>query len=143
MVWASVSVRAWVRVWGYWCDAVDEGLRILEAGESDGWGYGCGSQGACEGCGMEGSYGRLRPYMEKIRQFTVRNAPYTIEYVPYTLRIRSPYISVYLRIRSRSDTIVIRSQVLWRNTVVYGVYMACIRSYTTPYTTVYDRLRNR
>ena len=33
----------------------------------------------------------------------------------------------YDRIRSRSDTIVIRSQVLWRNTVVYD--------------TVYDRLR--
>jgi hypothetical protein len=69
-------------------------------------------------------------------------APYTIVYIVYTLRIRSPYFAVFLRIRSRSYTIVIRSHVFRRNTVVYGAYMTCIRSYTPSYTTVYDRIRS-
>ena len=59
-----------------------------------------------------------------------------------TLRIRSPYFAVFLRIRSRLYTIVIRSHVSRRNTVVYGAYMAWIRSYTLPYTIVHDRIRS-
>ncbi len=53
-------------------------------------------------------------------------------------RLRFPYLTVFRRIRPRTYTIVIRSHVLWRNTVVYGAYMA----YTVVYDTVY-RVRNR
>ncbi len=57
---------------------------------------------------------------EKIRSFTRINAPYTV--------------SVSRRISSLFGHGQIRSHFLRRNTVVYGAYMACMRSYTTPYT---------
>jgi hypothetical protein len=71
-----------------------------------------------------------------------RNFPVYAHLRPYTGKIRSFTVSLFRRIRSRTYTTVIRSHVLWRNMVVYGAYVACIRSYTTPYTTVY-RVRNR
>jgi hypothetical protein len=49
-------------------------------------------------------------------------------------RLRFPYFAVFRRTRSRTYTIVIRSHVLWRNTVVYGMY-------TVVYDIVYDLLR--
>ena len=48
-------------------------------------------------------------------------------------KTRSLTISVFRRIRLRTYTIAIRSHVLWRNTVVYGAYMPCIRSFTIVY----------
>jgi hypothetical protein len=86
---------------------------------------------------MTNSFWRNDAVYDRIRH---RIRPYTTVYIPYTLRIRSPYFAIFLRIRLRSDTIVIRSHVLRRNTVVYGAYMAVygrirhrIRSFTTVY----------
>jgi hypothetical protein len=60
---------------------------------------------------MEGSYGRLRPYMEKIRPFTAMNAPYTVSVFlcisPYTVTVRydrntiTGFMAKYGRIRHR------------------------------------------
>ncbi len=45
-------------------------------------------------------------------------------------KIRSLTVSVFRRIRSRTYTIVIRSYVLWRNTVVYDTVNDRLRPYT-------------
>ena len=60
----------------------------------------------------------------------------------YTLRLRPPFFSVFLRIWSRRNTIVILNHVIRKNTVVYGAYIACIRSYTGSYMVVNDRIRS-
>ncbi len=118
-----------------WMRGVGKGQMILVRGEGDG----CGRWSEGMGVGVRGwrfalyrevtvVYDRIWKRYDRLR--------------PGMLRIRSPYFSVFLRIRSRLYTIVIRSHVLRRNTVVYGAYMACIRSYTAPYTIVNDRLRS-
>ncbi len=62
------------------------------------------------------------PWFSCIRSFATVYSKNTIIYDLITEkydRLRFPYFTVFRRIRSRTYTIVIRSHVLWRNTVVY------------------------
>ena len=64
-----------------------------------------------------------------------------VKYGPFTV-INDSIRDGFQRIRSRRYTVVIRAQVLWRNTVVCLPYIVCIRPYTPSYMVVNDRIRS-
>ncbi len=57
-------------------------------------------------------------------------------------RLRFPYFVVFRRIRSRTYTIVIRSHVVWWNTVVYDTVYYRLRPYTESVTVDLGRHQN-